>query len=260
MDYRTALITGASSGMGRSLARRLARAGTEVVLCARRVPELEALAAEIRSEGGRARVVEMDVADTERTVASIRAVDAEMGGLDLVMANAGIGRAIDARRLRWERISQLCLVNFNGAIATLCAVLPGMVKRGRGHLVGVSSMGALAPFPTIGAYGATKAGLSMFLASMRLDLRGTGVAVTCVHPGFVRTEMTAHVKKPMPLALESDEAADLILTKLRRKPAEINFPVSMTAVARALAALPAPMRDAALLRFPTPDEDADDGV
>jgi hypothetical protein len=72
--------------------------------------------------------------------------------------------------------------------------------------------------------------------------------------------MTAHVKKPMPLALESDEAADLILTKLRRKPAEINFPVSMTAVARALAALPAPMRDAALLRFPTPDEDADDGV
>lgn len=259
MSYRTALITGASSGMGRSMATRLARGGAEVVLCARRVPELEAVAAEIRNTGGRARVIEMDVADTERTVASIRAVDAEIGGLDLVVANAGIGRAIDAKRLRWERISQLCLINFNGAIATLCAVLPAMVKRRRGHLVGISSVGALAPFASVGAYGASKAGLTMFLQTLRLDLRGTGVGVTCVHPGFVRTEMTAHLQKPMPLALESDEAADLILSKLRGAPAEINFPASMTAVARAVASLPAPLRDAALLRFPTPDEDVDDG-
>ena len=121
MHYRAALITGASSGMGRSLARRLARQGTAVVLCARRVPKLGALADEIRKDGGNARVVAMDVADTERSVASIRAIDAELGGLDLVVANAGVGLAIDAKRLRWERISNLCLVNFNGAIATLCA-------------------------------------------------------------------------------------------------------------------------------------------
>jgi short-subunit dehydrogenase len=208
--------------------------------------------------GGRARTIAMDVADTERSVASIRAIDAEVGGLDLVMANAGVGLAIDGKRLRWERISNLCLVNFNGAIATLCAVLPRMVKRGRGHLVGVSSIGALAPFPTVGAYGASKAGLTMFLQSLRLDLRGTGVGVTCVHPGLVKTEMTAHIKKPMPLALESDEAAELILSKLRGVPAEINFPASMTATVRAIAALPGPVRDAALLRFPTPDEDLDD--
>ena len=239
------------------MAKRLARGGTTVVLCARRVPALESLAEEIRKDGGVARVVAMDVADTERSVASIRAVDEELGGLDLVMANAGVGLAIDGKRLRWERISHLCLVNFNGAIATLCAVLPQMVKRGRGHLVGVSSVGALAPFPTVGAYGASKAGLTMFLRSLRLDLRGTGVGVTCVHPGFVKTEMTAHLKKPMPLALESDEAAELILTKLRSVPAEINFPAAMTVTARGVAALPAPIRDAVLLRFPTPDEDID---
>jgi len=237
------------------MAKRLARGGTTVVLCARRVPALESLAEEIRKDGGVARVIAMDVADTERSVASIRAIDAELGGLDLVMANAGVGLAIDGKRLRWERISHLCLVNFNGAIATLCAALPQMVKRGRGHLVGVSSVGALAPFPMVGAYGASKAGLTLFLQSLRLDLRGTGVGVTCIHPGFVRTEMTAHIKKPMPLALESDEAADLILSKLHRIPAEINFPASMTAAVRGLAALPAPLRDAALLRFPTPDED-----
>jgi short-subunit dehydrogenase len=246
--------------MGRSVAKRLARDGTHVVLCARRVPELEALAEEIGRTGGRARVLAMDVADTERSVASIRAVDAELGGLDLVMANAGMGLAIDGKRLRWERISHLCLVNFNGAIATLCAVLPQMVKRGRGHLVGVSSLGALAPFPTVGAYGASKAGLTVFLQSLRLDLHDTGVSVTCVHPGFVKTEMTAHIKKPMPLALESDEAADLIVEKLRQVPATIDFPLSMATIVRAIAALPAPLRDAALLRFPTPDEDLEDEV
>ncbi|MEP7126155.1 MAG: SDR family NAD(P)-dependent oxidoreductase [Byssovorax sp.] len=255
MDYRTALITGASSGMGRSMAKRLARGGTTVVLCARRVPALEALAEEIKRDGGRAHVIAMDVTDTERSVASIRAIDAELGGLDLVIANAGVGLAIDGKRLRWERISNLCLVNFNGAIATLCAVLPEMVKRGKGHLVGVSSVGALAPFPTVGAYGASKAGLTLFLQSLRLDLQGTGVDVTAVHAGFVHTEMTARITKPMPMALESDEAAELILGKLRSAPGEINFPVSMTAAVRGIAALPAPIRDAMLLRFPTPDED-----
>ena len=240
------------------MAKRLARGGTTVVLCARRVPALEGLAEEIRNDGGQARVIAMDVADTERSVASIREIDAELGGLDLVMANAGVGLAIDGKRLRWERISNLCLVNFNGAIATLCAVLPRMVKRGRGHLVGVSSVGALAPFPTVGAYGASKAGLTMFLHSLRLDLRGTGVGVTCIHPGFVKTEMTAHIKKPMPMALESDEAAELILTKLRSVPAEINFPAPMTVAVRGIAGLPAPIRDAMLLRFPTPDEDLDE--
>jgi short-subunit dehydrogenase len=259
MDYRTALITGASSGIGRSVARRLARDGTLVVLCARRVAELEKLAEEIGQAGGRARVLPMDVADTERSVAAIRAIDAEIGGLDLVLANAGVGLAIDGKRLRWERVSNLCLVNFNGAIATLCAVLPRMVERGRGHLVGVSSIGALAPFPMVGTYGATKAGLTMFLQSLRLDLQGTGVHVTCVHPGSVRTEMTAHLTRLMPMALESDEAATLILEKLRQAPAMIDFPLPVAAMVRAIAALPAPLRDAMLLRLPVPDEDLDKG-
>jgi short-subunit dehydrogenase len=182
-------------------------------------------------------------------------MDAEIGGLDLVLANAGMGLAIDAKRLRWERVSQLCLVNFNGAIATLCAVLPQMVERRRGHLVGVSSIGALAPFPMIGAYGATKAGLTMFLQSLRVDLQDTGVHVTCVVPGYVRTEMTAHITGAMPLALESDEAATIILEKLRQAPGMIEFPLSMATLARALGALPAPLRDAAMRRMPVPDED-----
>src|SRR5262245_16262393 len=124
MQYRTALITGASSGIGRSLACCLAKDGTEVVLCARRVGELQQAAEEIRSAGGKARVLEMDVTDSDRTVAAIRQADQELNGLDLIVANAGVGVVIDAKRMTWEQIRTAIRVNFEGAVATLMAVLP----------------------------------------------------------------------------------------------------------------------------------------
>lgn len=254
MAYRSALITGASSGIGRSLALALAKTGAEVVLCARRVDELERAADEIRRAGGKARPLEMDVADTERTVASIRQVDTDMGGLDLVIACAGQMLALDAKRLTWERIRDLCQVNFNGAIATMTAVLPQMVARRSGHLVGISSIGALAPLPTGSAYCATKSGLATFCDILRLDLVDSGVKVTCVFPGPVRTAMVAHNKKEPPLMISPDEAADLILSQLSHAPAEIAFPLPMVATLKAMAMLPTPLRDAAVQRFPRPEE------
>jgi short-subunit dehydrogenase len=254
--YRTALITGASSGLGRSLAARLARDGVEVVLCARRADALEEAASAIARAGGRARVLPLDVADTERTVAAIRAIDEEIGGLDLVVANAGVGIAVHGTRLTWEKIRDLCRVNFDGAIATLTAVLPQMVERRRGHLVGVSSLGALAPFPKAAGYAATKGGLSLFLDSLRLDLAEAGVHVTAVHPGAVRTPMLAYMAKEPPLMIGADEAADLIVGRLAGAPATIDFPRAMIAATRVLALLPRSLRDEALRRFPTPDENA----
>lgn len=254
MRYANALITGGSSGIGRSLAKRLAREGAEIVLCARRITELESVAEEVRGLGGKARTIVMDVRDTEATVASIRAIDDELGGLDLVIANAGIGTAIHGTRLNWERIRDACRVNFDGAIATLTAVLPNMVARNRGHLVGISSVGALAPFPTGNIYTASKAGLSIFLESLRLDLKSTGVEVTCVHPGAVKTPMTERLKRVPPMMMESDAAADLIVDRLANAPATIDFPTPLIAAIRGFAALPRALRDAALLRFPTPDE------
>lgn len=255
MTFRTALVTGASSGIGRSLAERLARDGTEVVLLARRAERLDALAADIVSRGGRARARPFDVRDTDALVAEIQRIDDDVGGLDLVVACAGIGLAIHATRLGWERIRDLCQVNFTGAIATLTAVLPRMVARGRGHVVGVSSIAALAPFPMGGAYGATKAGVESFLASLRVDLDGSGVGVTCVTPGFVHTEMTAKVTKKVPLALTADAAADLIADRLAKNPAKIDVPSGAVRPMRVIAALPAVLRDAAIARMPLPDED-----
>ena len=254
MEYRTALITGASSGIGRSLARRLARDGVHVVLCARRTSQLDEMAAEITRAGGRAKAITLDVSDPTRTVAAVRAADDELGGLDLVIANAGMGRVFPPEKSEWEALAPVLALNFTGAIATLTAVLPRMVARDRGHLVAVSSLAAYGPMPRGAAYCSGKAGLSMFMRALRIDLEGTGVGVTAVHPGFVKTEMNAHNTQPMPLVMESDAAADLIVARLRTRPATIDFPLPMAGFAKVVAALPRPVAAAILKRFPVPDD------
>src|SRR5689334_23310439 len=144
MEFRTALVTGASSGIGAALSRRLADRGTHVVLCARRAAELESLAEDIRATGRKATVRVVDVGDPDAAVAAIREIDDQVGGLDLVVANAGVGEK-SRKPPSWETARAMCHVNFTGAIATLTAVLPRMLERKRGHLVGVSSLAGLAP-------------------------------------------------------------------------------------------------------------------
>jgi short-subunit dehydrogenase len=240
-----ALVTGASSGIGRVLAARLARDGMRVVLVARRRAELVTLAEEIARAGGDAIVEVLDVGDTTRTASRVRALDAQLGGFDLIVANAGVGADDDAGRApyEWETIAGACHVNFCGAAATLTAALPAMVARGRGHLVGVSSLASFGALPKSAAYCAPKAGLSMLLDCLRIDLEGTGVRVTTVHAGFVRTRMVDPSAHPTPLLMEVEEAVEIIARALPRAPARIDFPASLALAARAAGALPRPLRD-----------------
>ncbi len=228
--FRTALVTGASSGIGAALARRLAAAGAEVALVARREELLAALRDEIVAAGGKARIYPVDVAVPEAAVEVVRRADDELGGLDLVVANAGVGRSRWAGRLAWEDLAPTLRVNVEGAAATLVAVLPRMVERRRGHLVGVSSLAGYRGMPRSAAYSASKAFLSTFLESLRVDLRGTGVAVTDVRPGFVRTPMTAENRFPMPFLIDAEPAARTIVAALTRKAPVIAFPRAMAAV------------------------------
>jgi short-subunit dehydrogenase len=241
--WRTALVTGASSGIGAALAKRLARDGVEVVLAARRGSLLERIAGEIASAGGKARPVVLDVASPDAAVDAIRRADDELGGLDLVVANAGLGRPQSARTLSWEKTSDVFRTNFLGAMATLTAVLPRMVSRGRGHLVGVSSVAVYAPTPGGSAYRATKSGMTSFLENLRAELGGTGVSTTAIHPGFVRTPMADAFTAQPPLVLSADYSADLIVRKLRRAPARIDFPLSIVWMLKLMGALPAFIRD-----------------
>ncbi|MCA9670971.1 MAG: SDR family NAD(P)-dependent oxidoreductase [Myxococcales bacterium] len=248
-----ALITGASSGLGRALARELAsRYGVTVTLAARRRARLAELASEIIDAGGQARVLPLDVSDGAATAAAIRALDGRVGGLDLVIANAGAGPAADtAASYSFEALAEPLQVNLVGAAATLCAALPAMVARGRGHLVGICSLSSFGALPDAAPYCVPKAGLSMLLDCLRLDVAAHGVDVTTVNAGFIRTEMVAARAvrgDAMPQLLEVDDAARRIATALARRPAVIDLPQPLALGARALAALPRPLRDRLLRR------------
>ena len=161
------LLTGASSGIGAALAKRLAARGVEVWLAARRLDALEVEVAAIRKAGGVAHAVTLDIAKPEETERRVSELDDEVGGFDLCIANAGIGGGTkpvaeqtfaDARRV--------LETNLLGTLATLLPLIPRMVKRGSGHLVGVSSLAAEIPLPAAADYGTSKAALSFFLESL----------------------------------------------------------------------------------------------
>jgi NAD(P)-dependent dehydrogenase (short-subunit alcohol dehydrogenase family) len=249
MGYRHALVTGASSGIGRALALELAAGGASVVLVARREPLLSALAEDIERAGGRALVEVLDVSDADATARAIAAVDERVGGLDLVVACAGVGPALDEPSWSWRAIAAPLHVNLCGAAASLTGALPGMLERGRGHLVGVSSLASFGALPESAAYCTPKAGLSMLLACLRLDLEDKGIAVTAVHAGFVDTPMVAHRRSAMPQLLTAAEAARHIARALPARPARIDFPQPLAWAARLGARLPRPLHDALLRRL-----------
>jgi short-subunit dehydrogenase len=223
-NFESAFITGASSGIGRSLAQRLATKGTRVVAAARREHELHGLVESIRAAGGRADACVLDVADTDKVREAIKHWEDETGGLDLVVANAGVGKTRPAHKLAWEDVEMTLRVNVLGAFATLMAGLEGMVARRRGTLVGVSSLASMRGLPGSGAYAASKAALATFLETLRADLDRKGICVVDVRPGFVDTAMTRQNQFKMPFLMDVERAADLTLQGIERGDAIVAYP------------------------------------
>ncbi|AKF83358.1 oxidoreductase [Myxococcus fulvus 124B02] len=249
MSYRTALVTGASSGLGRGLALWLARRGLRVFAAGRRVPQLQALAAEAQAAGTTVEPVELDVSRAEPLMEKLRELDSECGGLDLVIANAGVGGVTHGKRLEWDKVRSIIDTNVTGAAATLTAVLPSMVERRRGHVVGISSLAAHRGLAGHAAYSASKAFLATFMESLRVDLAGTGVCVTCIYPGFVKSEMTAGSRFPMPFLMETDAAVELMGSAILRGDTELSFPWQLAIPSRLSKVLPNPLFDAAARRL-----------
>jgi short-subunit dehydrogenase len=221
---QVAVITGASSGIGRALARALAAEGCQVGLVARRRPQLEALAGDIRQAGGTAALATADVADRAQTVAALRDLAARLGPVDLLVANAGVGAPTVLEPFNVGDIEKMYRVNVFGVVYAIEAVLPDMLRRGRGHLAAVSSLAAYVGLPGESGYCSSKAAVNTFMEGLRVQLRGRGIAVTTVCPGFVRTPMTAVNDFHMPWLLEADEAARRIVRALRRRRKVYNFP------------------------------------
>lgn len=246
---KRALITGASSGIGAALAPRLAQRGTEVWLCARRLDKLQEGVAAIEAQGGKAHALELDVSRPEATHETLRRLDAETGGIDLVIANAGVGGAYvmgDVAEMPFEHTLNIFNTNLLGAIATLSAFVPGMVQRGRGQLVGVSSVAGKFPLPRGAAYAASKAGLSLYLEAADNELRAKGVAVTTVIPAFVRTPMAEGLKEAQPFIVELERAVELIDRGIQRRSPLVQFPFVYTLVAAVSNLAPRGLRSSAI--------------
>jgi short-subunit dehydrogenase len=244
--FRNVVITGASSGIGASLAVELAARGAEVVVCARRRDRLDDVVAKITAAGGKARAMALDVSDAEGTMAALQALDDELDGLDCVIANAGVGQGKPTLSCNFDYLRQIVDVNCRGAMATLLAVAPRMVDRRRGTLVGISSLAGYFGAPKYSVYSASKAFLSNFLAGLRLDLRGSGVRVVDVRPGFVDTEMTVRLKGKAPMMWDAERAARVIADGSEGGKRTIAFPFPVATTARLIGVLPSVVQDLAM--------------
>lgn len=229
---RAGVITGASSGIGRSLSVALAAQGARVGVVARRADRLDELVREVRAAGGTIAAAAADIADREQTHAAIRGLAEQLGPIDLLIANAGFGHTAGADPMNVPILEQMVRVNLLGVAYAFEAVMAPMLARHSGHLVAISSLAAYKGLPGSAGYCATKAAVNTYCEGLRIELRSRGVAVTCVCPGFVKTEMTAEKTHPMPLLMEPDAAARHILHALRRRPSVVNFPWRMAMLMR----------------------------
>jgi NADP-dependent 3-hydroxy acid dehydrogenase YdfG len=239
---RVAFVTGASSGIGAALARVLARRGVAVALAARRTDRLEAMARGIEGDGGRALAVRVDVGDLTSVRAGVHAAEAALGPIDLLVANAGISRHTDSVALDPGDLEAEIRTNALGAFFAMHAVVPGMLERGRGHVVAVSSVAGWIALPGEAGYAASKAWLTRLVESLRLDWRKRGVTTTIVHPGFVDTEIVADADHPMPFLMDADRAARRIDRAIRRRQKRCDFPRRMVWLVRLGRLLPDRLR------------------
>ncbi len=231
---QVAVITGASSGIGWELAKVLAADGCKVGLVARRKDKLDALAAEITQAKGIAACAAADVGDRQQTLAAIKQVREALGPVDVLVANAGVGRPTFLDPINVADVEEMIRVNLLGVVYAIEAVLPEMLTRKQGHLAAVSSLAAYKGLPSESGYCASKAAVNAYMEGLRIQLRDKGVAVTTICPGFVHTPMTAVNDFEMPFVMSAAEAARRILNALRQRKKVFDFPLPMKLLMRAL--------------------------
>jgi len=240
---KTVMITGASSGIGRGLAVEIARRGAKVGLVARRADAMDDAVREIEAAGGKALALPADVQSQEsvRTVAD--KLRAEFGPIDVLIANAGIGPARDALRFNAAEVADVMSVNVVGASNSVAAVLPEMLAQGSGQLVVISSLSAYRGLPKSAAYCASKAAVSAFFESLRLDLEPRGIAVTIIHPGFIKTALTAGRSAKLPYLMELDDAVGKMVRAIEKRRKRYSFPWQLATIVRIGMVMPIWMYD-----------------
>jgi short-subunit dehydrogenase len=242
-DRKVVLITGASSGIGRGLAFDLTRRGAAAGLLARREDQLREIVSEIQAAGGHGLALPADVTDAAAVQRAADDLRAKFGPIDVLIANAGIGGSKAADQLTADDVTKVIDVNVLGVVNSTAAVIPEMVARRQGHLVAISSLAAYRGLPKSAAYCASKAAVSAFFESLRIDLRDSGVDVTIIHPGFIKTPLTSGREAQMPWLMELDDGVKKIVKAIEARKKSYAFPWQLATIVRAAMLFPIPLYD-----------------
>jgi NAD(P)-dependent dehydrogenase (short-subunit alcohol dehydrogenase family) len=227
LDGRRVVITGASSGIGRATALKVAAAGGVPLLIARRQTELEEVRAEIAAAGGHAFVYPCDLTDEESVTKTVAAMITEQPGIDMLVNNAGrsIRRSVQLSYDRMHDYERAMAINYFGAVRLILGLMPHMIERRFGHIVNVSSIGVQGIAPRFSAYVASKAALDHFSKIVATETHGAGITFTTVHMPLVRTPMIRPTKIYDAFPTKSPEqAADMVMTALLERPKHIGTP------------------------------------
>jgi len=246
------LITGGSGGIGAAIARVYAAPGVTLALGGRDAARLERVAEACRAAGAAVGVASADVRDAERLAAWIAEADTR-APLDLVIANAGVSAGTGGSGETEDQARRIFDTNVAGVINTVMPAVDRMRPRRRGQIAIMASLAAFRGFPGAPAYCASKAAVRVWGEALRGHLHGSGIAVSVICPGYVRSPMTAVNEFPMPLLMDAERAARIIRRGLQRDRARIAFPWRLYAAVRLLSALPPGLTDPLLRRLPEKD-------
>ncbi|RHX84091.1 SDR family oxidoreductase [Leptospira stimsonii] len=215
---KNVLITGASSGIGKELARLYAEAGANVALTARRKDSLKKIADDVKAKGAKGKIVfdSLDVADYEQNFKVIPKLVKELGGLDLIILNAGISTSSSFGGRSFEADRKVIETNLIGAMAGVEAVLPTFQKQKSGQIVGISSVASFRGLPGSASYSSSKAGLSTYLEAVRGEVSRYGIRVTVIHPGFIDTPINNQMKS-RPFVVPVEKGAQKIYKRIENK-------------------------------------------
>lgn len=232
------LITGASSGIGKALAIKLAREQCKLILAARRTDLLEELKKELQLPDDRVLISKCDVSKKEEVKSAHESIKQKFGRVDVAVLNAGVGYRVTPKNYDSKFAENTFGANIFGIIYWVEQLLPDFLNRKEGTIVGVSSLADNRGYSGSGFYCASKAAVTNYLEGLRVELKPLGVKIITVKPGFVRTPMTDKNKFKMPLLMHADKAAHIIIEGIKKEKRLIQFPLPMVWLTRLVGLLP----------------------
>ena len=235
------MVTGAASGLGRQLALQLSAEGAAIAALDLNADGLASLAGELA--GRPIAWATGDVTNRDSLRAAVALLQERLGPVDLLVANAGIGRETNALDFRAADVEAQVAVNLIGVANSIEAVLPGMLQRRFGHLVAISSLASYHGLPKMGGYCASKAGVNALIEGLRLELKAYNIHTTIICPGWIRTPLTDNIGVAKPYIMEADYAARQIVAAIRQKRLFFAFPPPALWRVRLLRWLPAGLSD-----------------